>query len=99
MSFNSTLAVLGFWVIATMPQLAQGQPTGGPGDRFVPKGHSYDTSNRQLPTLNSYDDQINNRADAIETEIYRKQRKDAYWEDRLNSSHGTHLSAEPQWRF
>jgi hypothetical protein len=90
--------VLGFWVfMAASNHLAHAQPTGGPGDRFVPMGHSYDSSNRPMPTLNSYEDQIENRADAIETEIYRKQRQRAYWEHQLNATHGTYLGAEPRW--
>ena len=64
-SSKTKAVVLGLWIVATASHLVHAQPTGGPGDRFVPMGHSYDTSNRQLPTLNSYDDQVNNRADTI----------------------------------
>ncbi len=90
-------AVLGLWFVATASHLVHAQLSIGDGDRFVPMGHSYDSSNRQLPTLNSYDDQVNYRADKIETEIYRREKERARWEYQLNSTHGTHLGGEPQW--
>ena len=96
-SSKTKAVVLVLWIVATASHLVHAQPTGGPGDRFVPMGHSYDTSNRQLPTLNSYDDQVNNRADTIKSQIYREQRERAYWEHQLNSTHGTHLGAKSQW--
>jgi len=89
--------VLGLWIVASASHLAHAQATDPLGERFVPMGHSYDSSNRQLPTLNSYDDQVNNRADKIETEIYHQQRERSRWEHQLNSTHGTHLGGEPQW--
>ena len=96
-SSHTKLAMLGLWAIMVTYSHLSAQPTGGPGDRFVPMGHSYDSSNRPMPTLNSYEDQIENRADAIETQIYRKQRQRAYWEHQLNATHGTYLGAEPSW--
>ncbi len=74
---------------------AQAQVIDNTGNKFVPKGHSYDSSNRGLPTLNSYEDQTNNRADVFETEIYKKQRDRAFWDSWVNSTHGTYLGSEP----
>lgn len=93
---RSKTALLCLWIVATAPHFAQAQSLGA-YDRYVPMGHSYDTSNRPMPTLNSYDDQVNYRADMMETEIYRKEKERANWEYQLNSTHGTHLGAEPGW--
>ena len=89
-------AMLVATVIAAMPvSTANAQAIDSVGSRFVPKGHSYDSSNNQLPTLNSYEDQTNSRVDAIETEIYKSRRDRAYWDTWVNSTHGTYLGGEP----
>ncbi len=72
------------------------QPIDMIGKRFIPEGHSYDTSNKNIPTLNSYQDQTNNRADVYETEIYKSRRDKAYWDTWVNSTHGTYLDGQPR---
>jgi hypothetical protein len=92
--YKTTMLCAGLIVCGSV--FAHAQVIDNTGDRFVPKGHSYDSSNRGLPTLNSYEDQTNNRADVYETEIYKKQRDRAFWDSWVDSTHGTYLGAEPQ---
>jgi hypothetical protein len=73
-----------------------GQPIDMFGKRFIPEGHSYDSSNKELPSLNSYADQTTNRADVFETEIYKARRDRAYWDTWVNSTHGTYLDGQPR---
>lgn len=75
---------------------AHAQTVDSSGTRFVPRGHSYDANNKRLPTLNSYSDEVNNRTDQLETEIYRARRNQAYWNSWVNSTHGTYLNGEPR---
>ncbi len=76
--------------------MAQAQAIDSIGKRFIPKGHSYDSSNKGLPTLNSYADQVDNRTDVYETEIYKARRDRAYWDTWVNSTHGTYLDGQPR---
>lgn len=97
MMINTLKAALVVAAIAIAPVAAvNAQAIDSIGSRYIPKGHSHDSSNNQLPTLNSYEDQINNRADQIETEIYKARRDRAYWDSWVNSTHGTYLGGEPQ---
>ena len=96
MTARSRTVLLSLCLLVAASHFVKAQDLGS-YDRFVPMGHSYDTSNRQLPTLNSYEDRINNQADRYETEIYRQRKERAQWEHQLNSTHGTHLGFEPQW--
>ncbi len=89
-------ALIGAAIVIVPVVSAHAQAIDSIGSRYVPKGHSHDSSNNQLPTLNSYEDQINNRADQIETEIYKSRRDRAYWDSWVNSTHGTYLGGEPQ---
>ncbi len=89
-------AILGASLIVGTSNLAYSQAIDSIGDRFVPKGHSYDSSNKGLPTLNSYADQTNSRADVFETEIYKARRDRAYWDTWVNSTHGTYLDGQPR---
>ncbi len=92
-------AILGVTLIAGSSSLAHSQssqPIDMFGKRFVPEGHSYDSSNRKLPSLNSYEDQTNNRTDVFETEIYKARRDRAYWDTWVNSTHGTYLDGQPR---
>ena len=72
------------------------QPIDMIGKRFIPEGHTYDTSNRGLPKLNSYADRTDNGADVFETEIYKSQRNRAFWDTWVNSTHGTYLDGQPR---
>ena len=93
-------AILGATLIAGSGSLLHAQsttPIDAFGNRFIPKGHSYDSSNKNIPTLNSYRDQTNNRADVYETEIYKSRRDKAYWDTWVNSTHGTYLDGEPRY--
>lgn len=90
------VAILSAVLIAGTAGLAQAQAIDAIGNRFVPKGHSYDSSNKGLPTLNSYADQTNSRADVFETEIYKARRDRAYWDTWVNSTHGTYLDGQPR---
>ena len=65
-------------------------------EQFIPQGHAYSSDNRQMPTLNSYEDQTNSRADVLQTEIYKARRDRAFWDTWVNSTHGTYLGAEPR---
>lgn len=76
---------------------AHAQAIDSTGQRYVPQGHSYSSSNNQLPTLNSYEDQVNNGTDRLQTEIYRAQRNRAFWDSWVNSTHGTYLGGEPSY--
>lgn len=92
-------AILGAVLITGSSGLLHAQsttPIDPIGKRFTPKGHSYDSSNRNIPTLNSYRDHTNNRADVYETEIYKYRRDRAFWDTWVNSTHGTYLDAEPR---
>ncbi len=82
-------------IISATAASAHAQAIDTIGSRYIPKGHSYDSSNSQLPTLNSYEDQTNSRADVFETEIYKARRDRAYWDTWMNSTHGTYLGGEP----
>ena len=73
------------------------QPIDMFGKRFIPEGHSYDSSNKELPSLNSYADQTNSRADVFETEIYKTRRDRAYWDNWVNSTHGTYLDGQTKF--
>lgn len=89
-------AFLSAVLVAGTAGLAHAQAIDSIGDRFIPKGHSYDSSNRGLPSLNSYEDQTNSRADVFETEIYKARRDRAYWDTWVNSTHGTYLDGQPR---
>jgi len=89
-------AMLGAALILGAAGLAQAQAIDSIGDRFIPKGHSYDSSNRGLPSLNSQADRTNSRADVFETEIYKAGRDRAYWDSWVNSTHGTYLDGQPR---
>ncbi len=90
-------AIIGTALITGAAGLAQAQAIDSIGKRFIPKGHSYDSSNKGLPTLNSYADQTNSRADVFETEIYKARRDQAYWDSWVNSTHGTYLDGQPKF--
>ncbi len=89
-------AMLGMALILGAAGLAQAQAIDSIGDRFIPKGHSYDSSNTDLPRLNSRADRTNSRADVFETEIYKAGRDRAYWDSWVNSTHGTYLDGQPR---
>jgi hypothetical protein len=93
-TFKAALMVAAITIIPTVAVNAQAIDT--IGSRYIPQGHSYDSSNAQLPTLNSYQDQTNSRADVFETEIYKARRDRAYWDTWMNSTHGTYLNGEPR---
>lgn len=90
-------AIIGAALITGAAGLAQAQAIDSIGKRFVPKGHSYDSSNKGLPALNSHADRIDNRTDVFETEIYKARRDQAYWNSWVNSTHGTYLDGQPKF--
>jgi len=90
-------AIIGVALITGAAGLAHAQAIDSIGKRFVPKGHSYDSSNKGLPTLNSYADQTNNRAAVFESDIYKERRVQAYWDSWVNSTHGTYLDGQPKF--
>lgn len=96
MTFKLPQLFIGAASVLMMITAADAQAIDSTGQRFIPKGHSYDSSNRGLPTLNSYEDQTNNRADVFETEIYKARRDRAYWDTWVNSTHGTYLDGQPR---
>lgn len=93
-TFKAALMAAAITIVPAVQAHAQAIDT--IGSRYIPKGHSYDSSNAQLPTLNSYQDQTNSRADVFETEIYKARRDRAYWDTWMNSTHGTYLGGEPR---
>ena len=93
-TFKAALMAAAITIVPAVQAHAQAIDT--IGSRYIPKGHSYDSSNRQLPTLNSYEDEISNGTDLKETEIYKAGRDRAYWDTWMNSTHGTYLGGEPR---
>ena len=96
MTRNQTKSLICAAAFLALTTAANAQAIDSSGQKFIPKGHSYDSSNRGLPTLNSYEDQTNNRADVFETEIYKARRDRAYWDTWVNSTHGTYLDGQPR---
>jgi hypothetical protein len=96
MTSISKVAVLSAGILAIIATGANAQAIDSTGERYIPQGHSYSSSNQRMPTLNSYEDQINNGADQLQTEIYRKRRDRAFWDSWVNSTHGTYLGGEPR---
>ncbi len=96
MRFELKIAVAATALLVMGAGFAHAQAIDSVGTRFIPKGHSYDSTNKGLPTLNSYEDQNNNRADVFETEIYKARRDRAYWDTWVNSTHGTYLDGQPR---
>jgi hypothetical protein len=93
-TFKAALMAAAITIVPAVQAHAQAIDT--IGSRYIPKGHSYDSSNRQLPPLNSYQDEISNGTDLKETEIYKAGRDRAYWDTWMNSTHGTYLGGEPR---
>jgi hypothetical protein len=89
------IALLGNALILASMTGASAQAIDTTGQRYVPQGHSYSSSNKNMPTLNSYEDQIDNGTDLRQTEIYRAGRDRAFWDSWVNSTHGTYLGGEP----
>jgi hypothetical protein len=96
MTSISKVAVLSAGILAIIATNANAQAIDSTGERYIPQGHSYSSSNQRMPTLNSHEDQINNGADQLQTEIYRKRRDRAFWDSWVNSTHGTYLGGEPR---
>ena len=53
-------------------------------ENFIPKGHLYAPESGGLPPLNSDSDEINNRTDAYEAQIYVYNREQKVFESQLN---------------
>ena len=83
-------------ILAMPVTAAHAQAIDSTGQRYIPQGHSYSSSNERMPTLNSYEDQVNSGADQLQTQIYRKRRDRAFWDSWVNSTHGTYLGGEPR---
>lgn len=96
MTNKTRAAVLTAGILAAVATGANAQAIDSTGERYVPQGHSYSSSNERMPTLNSYEDRINSGADQLQTEIYRKRRDRAFWDSWVNSTHGTYLGGEPR---
>ena len=70
-----------FAICATL--LVAAAPAGA-AENFIPKGHLYAPDSGGLPPLNSGSDDINNRTDAYEAEIYVFNREQKVFESQLN---------------
>lgn len=96
MTSSFKVAVLAGGIMVAAVTAASAQAIDSTGERYVPQGHAYSSTNERMPTLNSYEDQINSGADQLQTEIYRKRRDRAFWDSWVNSTHGTYLGGEPR---
>ena len=67
----------------TAALLAAAIPAGA-AENFIPKGHLYAPDSGGLPPLNSDNDDINNRTDAYEAQIYVFNREQKVFESQLN---------------
>lgn len=53
-------------------------------ENFIPQGHSYAPDSGGLPPLNSPEDNVDNRTDVLQTEIYVRERQRKQFDSDLN---------------
>ena len=85
----------GRWLAAAVLLAAVTGTAGAQESKYIPRGHMYAPDSPELPLLNSYRDNINNRADVRESELYRLHRERALWDTMMKRSHNTDFNPGP----